>query len=306
MPKPEAVTFKQLRALSAVASCGTMTAAAEMIGLTPPAVHTQLRQLEQHFGCKLLQRGRGGGTDLTLQGEAVLTAARKIEAALTACAERVAAQNEGREGLVNLGVVSTGKYFAPALVARLRRAYPEIEVLLKVGNRDSVLAWLEDATVDMAIMGRPPRLPQVVSTALGAHPHVLIAPPDHPLAGREELFAEDLVGETYIARERGSGTRVLMDRFLDRLGEERPYPAIELSSNETIKQAVIAGLGLALISRHTVTDELREGRLVELPVRGLPIVRQWYMVHRNDLPMDAASRNIHDFISELDGTFLPS
>lgn len=305
MSRPDAITFKQLRALAAVASCGTMTAAAEEIGLTPPAVHTQLRLLEENFDARLLNRGKGQRATLTTQGEAVLTAVRQIEAALSSCAGRVRALNEGREGLVTLGVVSTGKYFAPQLVKQLQQIYPRIEVTLKVGNRDSMLTWLEAGLVDLAIMGRPPRMPKVISTALGAHPHVLIAAPDDPLTKAEELFADDLVGETFIAREQGSGTRILMDRFLDRLGEGRPQPAIEMDSNETIKQAVIAGLGIALISRHTVTGELRDGRLVELPVRGLPILRHWYLIHRPETGLSAASQRVHDFIHGLDGTFLP-
>lgn len=305
MTNLESVTFKQLRALAAVAACGTMSAAAEQIGLTPPAVHTQLKLLEENLGARLLDRGKGQGTRLTRQGEAVLAAAHQVEAALAICTRRIRALNEGMEGQVNLGVVSTGKYFAPGLVAKLRKAYPKIEVQLRVGNRDSVMAWLENGSIDLAIMGRPPRAPLVTATPLGAHPHVMIAAPDHRLAGAGDVSADDLLDETFIAREQGSGTRILMDRFLDRLGEGRVYTRIEMDSNETIKQAVIAGLGLALISRHTVTEELHSGRLIELPVRGLPILRQWYLLYPSGAQLNASARRVHDFIQSLDGTFLP-
>ena len=306
MRRPDAVTFKQLRALSAVAACGSITHAAHELGLTPPAVHTQLRQLEENFEAKLLHRGASGGATLTRQGKAVLSATQSIEATLHACADRVQALNRGMEGLVVLGIVSTGKYFAPGLVAQLQKVYPKIEVQMKVGNRDSVVAWLQNGSIDMAVMGRPPRAPAVVSIPLGPHPHVMIAPPDHPLAGLDLVPPEDLIEETFLAREEGSGTRILMVRHLDRLGQGQTYTTVEMGSNETIKQAVIAGLGVALISRHTVTEELHSGRLVELKAEGLPILRQWFLIHRADTELSAAGQRVETFISEQHGAFLPA
>jgi molybdate transport repressor ModE-like protein len=305
MPKPEAVTFKQLRALGAVAACGSITQAAEALGLTPPAVHTQLRLLEEKFASKLLHRSASGGAQLTRQGQTVLSASQVIEATLASCAGHVRALNSGMEGLVVLGIVSTGKYFAPALVARLQAVYPKIEVQMKVGNRDSVVAWLQNGSIDMAIMGRPPRSPAVSSLPLGPHPHVLIAPPDHPLAGPGMVPPDALMNETFLAREEGSGTRILMVRYLDRVGQGTTYKIVEIGTNETIKQAVIAGLGIALISRHTVTEELRAGRLVELNIEGLPIVRQWFLLHRSDVELSAASQRVQRFIADQNGAFLP-
>lgn len=306
MPKPEAITFKQLRALMAVAEFGSITLAADALGLTPPAVHTQLRQLENNFNTKLLHRGATGGAQLTLQGETVLASARGIEASLDSCAEHVRALNHGMEGLVVLGVVSTGKYFAPALVAQLQAAYPKIEVLMKVGSRDMVVGQMHSGAVDMAIMARPPRAPATEAMVLGPHPHVLIAPPHHPLAGPNPVKGEDLLDQTFLAREEGSGTRILMTRYLDKLGQGKPYNMVELGSNETIKQAVMAGLGLALISRHTVTEELRAGRLVELDAAGLPLVRQWFLLRRSDWALSAAGKRVWEFIREQRGAYLPS
>lgn len=305
MPRPEAVTFKQLRALQAVAEHGSITAAAEAIRLTPPAVHTQLRQLETNFNARLVERGAQGGARLTTQGDAVLVGARAIETALLACADHVRAINEGKEGMVTLGVVSTGKYFAPRLVVDLQRAYSTVDVILRVGNRDTIVNALQTASVDLAIMGRPPRLPEVQATVLGPHPHVLIAPPDHPLAGQGKVPPESILAETFLAREEGSGTRILMDRFVERLARGRPARVIELETNETIKQAVIAGLGIAFISRHTVTDELHHGRLAELEADLLPLVRQWFLVHRSDTPLTPAARRIHEYIVGQQGAFLP-
>ncbi|TCP63241.1 molybdate transport repressor ModE-like protein [Rhodovulum bhavnagarense] len=305
MPRPEAVTFKQLRALQAVAEHGSITAAAEAIRLTPPAVHSQLRQLETNFNARLIERGAQGGTRLTSQGEAVLVGARAVETALIACADHVRAINEGKEGMVTLGVVSTGKYFAPHLVAELQRVYPTVDVILRVGNRDAIVNALQTSSVDLAIMGRPPRAPEVQATVLGPHPHVLIAPPGHPLAGQGRVTPEAILAQTFLAREEGSGTRILMERFVERLARGRPARIVELETNETIKQAVMAGLGVAFISRHTVTDELHLGRLAELEADMLPLVRQWFLVHRSDTPLSPAARRIHGYIVEKQGAFLP-
>ncbi|TCO70497.1 LysR family transcriptional regulator [Rhodovulum euryhalinum] len=305
MPKPDAVTLKQLRALQAVAAHGSITAAAEAIRLTPPAVHSQLRQLETNFNARLVERGPQGGARLTRQGEAVLVGARAVEAALDASADHVRSINEGMEGMVTLGVVATGKYFAPGLVVELMRAFPTIDVILRVGSRESIVNALASASVDIAIMGRPPRIPDVQATVLGAHPHVLIARPDHPLAGQGRLAPEAILAQPFIAREEGSGTRILMERFLERLGRGRPARVIELESNETMKQAVMAGLGIALISRHTVTEELRAGRLAELEAEALPLVRQWFLVHRSDTALSAAGRRVHAYVVGRQGAFLP-
>lgn len=305
MSRLDAITLKQLRALSAVASHGSITRAAEAIHLTPPAVHTQLRQLSENVGADMIVRGEGGKMGLTTEGEVVLEAIRRIEVELGAAMRSVTELRDGRAGLVQLGVVSTGKYFAPRLVATLKLVFPEIKVELTVGNRGQTIAALESRQVQMAIMGRPPRFPVNHSEPVGPHPHVLIAPPDHFLAGRARIDPELLIDETFISREEGSGTRILMTRFLDRIGEGRIYDVTTMSSNETIKQAVMAGLGIALISQHTVVEELHSGRLVALDLPGLPIERAWYLITRADVPLSPAAQRIRAHISGMKGSFLP-
>ncbi|WP_137702739.1 LysR family regulator CbbR [Marimonas lutisalis] len=306
MARLEAVTLKQLRALRAVADYGSITAAAEVLSLTPPAVHTQLRTLEDNLDCTLLDRSPAGGAQLTTEGRAVLDANITIESALESCAQKLKAYREGRTGVVVLGVVSTGKYFAPRLVAQLRQAFPEIEVILKVSNRDGIITALQQRAIELAIMGRPPRTPAVHAEPIGEHPHVMIAAPDHPLAGRRGIAPQALLDQTFIAREQGSGTRILMTRYLDRIGGGTPYRLVEMDSNETIKQAVMAGLGIAMISQHTVTEELRSGRLVALDADTLPIRRQWYLLHRADLDMSPTLNTVFNHIAEQKGAFLPS
>lgn len=305
MKRLAALTFRQLRALDSVVRTGSISRAAEELGLTAPAVHSQLKSLEDNFGCALLSRHGVSGFQPTPEGDVLLDAYRRARAGFELAIRRIDGFQKGFSGTVILGVVSTGKYFAPGLVARLREAYPDIEVVLKIGNRDFIVQALQDTSVDLAIMGRPPRDPAVVATAIGEHPHVLIAPPGHPLAHKAAVMANDVLSQPIIMREQGSGTRILATRYLDRIGEGLPYQTTEMGSNETIKQAVIAGLGIAMISQHTVTEEIKAGRLVRLNAPGLPIVRHWFLLYREDLVLTGAMQRVRDFISAQNGNFLP-
>jgi len=306
MIRLDAVTFKQLRALRVIAETGTMTAAAEQLGLTPPAIHSQIKNLETAFGLPLLRRGAdSAGSGLTAEGVAVLEATRRVDAILAQCAEQVSALSQGKIGQVTLGVTSTAKYFAPRLVRILNERWPDIKITLRVGNRERIIEDLQRHNIDLAIMGRPPRVPAVLATPLGPHPHSLVAPPGHRLAGRRDITAADLMMETFLSREEGSGTRILMTRYLDRLAEGQVPKLIVLNSNETIKQAAIAGLGIAFLSLHTVMDELRHGTLVLLAGPGLPIERHWFLVYPASLPLGAAAKRLHHEIIASGGSFLP-
>lgn len=303
----DAVTLKQLRALLAVTDTRSLTAAGGRLGLTPPAIHSQIKNLEEVFGVPLVHRAPESDPFApTPAGEAVLEAARRIEVILSQCSYQVMAAAEGRVGQVTLGVVSTARYFAPRLVRMLSTAWPEIRIALRVGNREQIIDDLSRHMVDLAVMGRPPRLPEVASVMLGPHPHAIVAPPDHPLALLPEVPAQDLLSQTFLAREDGSGTRLLMTRYLDRIGEGQEVELIEMDSNETIKQAVIAGLGIAFLSLHTVMDELRFGqvRLVRAP--GLPIERHWFLVNTVDRPLSAAALRLQAEIIQLAGSYLPA
>lgn len=305
MSQINAITLKQLRALAAVDERGSITAAADMLNLTVPAVSTQLKQLEANIGAELLIRASDGKGSITRQGLEVLSTIAKIESALGHCFKSIESINMGKSGLVSLGVVSTGKYFAPALVALAKKALPDIRIDLTIGNRHQIVSALADNSVDLAIMGRPPRYPSVDSTTLGEHPHILIAPPDHPLVTARDISPDRLLAETFIMREAGSGTRILMERFLDRVGEGLTYEQIEFNTNETIKQAVIAGLGIALISSHTVVDALSAGRVATIDMPGLPIVRQWHLVRPISGPKTPVAQTVCDFLVAQNGSFFP-
>lgn len=290
------ITFKQLRALAAVVETGSFSGSADMLGLTPPAVHSQLKVLEENFGCTLVNRTRSGGFEPTAAGRALLSAYEVSVSALTRAVGSIDAMKRGLAGRVVLGVVSTGKYLAPSIVAELKRTYPDIEVVLQVGNRDRTISDLSSGRIDLAIMGRPPRQPDVLAYNIGDHPHILIAHPDHPLVTSGKADKADILKENFIMREPGSGTRILSMRFLDQLGEGATFSFTEMESNESIKQAVIAGLGIALISAHTVIEELKSGRLAIVRAARLPIVRHWFVLHRSDLTPDPAMTSVLDHI----------
>ena len=305
MKRLESLTFKQLRALESVEETGSISRAAEMLALTPPAVHSQLKALEANFGCEMLNRDSHGQFVLTAEGAALLEAHKRAQAGFRMAVQRIVALHKGLAGTVVLGVVSTGKYFAPFLVAQLRKMHPDIEVVLKVGNRDFIISALESRAIDLAIMGRPPRMPAVTAYVIGNHPHVLVVPPGHRLLSVPRIDPEDILNEPFILREEGSGTRILCVRYLDRIGGGQPYDSVEMSSNETIKQAVIAGLGIAMLSFHTVTEELRSGRLIAPMVKDLPIMRSWFVLHRRDQDLLGASERVLEFIRAQKDGFLP-
>jgi len=305
MRRLNTLTFKQLRTLDAVVQTRSLSAAAAQLSLTTPAIHSQLKTLEDHFGSAMLYRDGPNRFSATPEGDALLDAHRKCNAALKTALRRIDALKRGLTGVVVLGVVSTGKYFAPSLVASIKQAYPDIEIILKDGNRTETIAALTEGSIDLAIMGRPPREPLVEAFAIGAHPHILIAPPQHRLAALDTVQPDDILSEVIILREDGSGTRILATRFLDRIGQGQPYTSIQMGSNESIKQSVIAGLGIALISRHTVTQELATGRLVELRAPELPIMRTWYILHQADIPKTGAMDTVLNFIKSAKGSFLP-
>lgn len=305
MANGKAITLKQLRALAAIVETGSITAAAGVLHVTPPAVSTQLKTLEEGIAARTMTRGPDGKIALTPVGEELLGTVKKIEAALEQSLERIRAIQAGQAGYVSIGVVSTGKYFAPGLVGDLKKRHPEIEIGLKVGNRDAIVEALARGEVELAIMGRPPQVPEVEADDLGPHPYILIAPPTHRLAQESDILPKTLLAETFLAREQGSGTRILMRRYLDRIGEGTPYRMIEMGTNETIKQAVMAGLGIALISAHTVVPELEAGRLVSLAGEGLPLVRHWYLVRLAGQDLSPVAGAFRNFVLELEGSYLP-
>jgi LysR family transcriptional regulator, low CO2-responsive transcriptional regulator len=297
------VTLKQLRVLAAVTHSGTMSAAADALAVTPPAVTLQLRLLEETFGLALVER-TATGVRPTDAGREVLAAAERIDLALVECAEAIQALRGMEGGRVAVGVISTAKYFAPFALAAFKRQHPRIDLRVMVGNREGMLAALEGFDLDLAITGRPPEHFEVERAVIGDHPHVIIAPPDHPLAGKGRVALADLAGEPFLLREAGSGTRTLVQSLMVAAGLD-PTVGMEIGSNETIKQAVMAGMGIAFLSAHTVAAEVTDRRLAVLEVEGLPVVRQWFVVKRREKRLLPAAKALWDHLAAEGGRFLP-
>lgn len=297
-------TLRQLRAFAAMVRTGSVTRAANTLGVTPPAVTMQVQQLQDLVDLPLIER-RGSEMSVTDAGRELVATVERIEAALADCAAVLADLAGADRGTVSIGVVSTAKYFAPRALAAFRLRHPGVKLRLSVGNRAEILKGLEHFAIDVAIMGRPPVELDVEAEVIGDHPHVIIAPPSHGLASRAEIAPRLLAEETFLVREPGSGTRSLMERFFSRTQIE-PRIGMQIDSNETIKQAVIAGLGIAFLSGHTVGAELADGRLVALDVKGLPVIRQWHVVHLGQRRPIPAVRALIDFMIEQGGQFLPA
>jgi LysR family transcriptional regulator, low CO2-responsive transcriptional regulator len=297
------LTIRQLRALAAVHKDKSVTAAARQLHLTQPAVTLQLRNLQALAGLPLIQR-TGDGMLLTDAGREVLTLAGRIDAAITDCATSLEMISGKTAGRISIGAVSTAKYFVPFAISGFSKLHPNIEVSLSIGNRQEIGTALRGYDLDIAIMGRPPVDIDMNVHLIGDHPHVIIAPTGHRLARKARLPLGALAGETFLTREPGSGTRGLMEQLFDTAGI-RPKIGMAMSSNETIKQAVIAGLGIAFISAHTVATELDERRLVTLDVEGLPVVRQWFVLSRKDKILLPPAQAMLDFLSAKGAQFLP-
>jgi len=297
------MTIRQLRALAAVHANKSVTAAARQLHLTQPAVTLQLRNLQALAGLPLIQR-TGDGMLLTEAGHEVLALSGRIEAAITSCEtslDMIAGKTAGR---ISIGAVSTAKYFVPFAISGFLRKYPDIDVTLSIGNRQEIGNALRGYDLDIAIMGRPPvDIPMNVHL-IGDHPHVIIAPTAHRLARKARLSLSDLSRETFLTREPGSGTRGLMEQLFESAAV-RPKIGMTMDSNETIKQAVIAGLGIAFISAHTVATELDERRLVTLDLEGLPVVRQWFVLARKDKVLLPPAQSMIDFLGANGAQFLP-
>ena len=297
------LTFRQLRVFAEVARHGSMARAAEMLHLTPPAVSMQIKELEGQVGLPLFDR-QGRTVALSTAGEDFLVHAKRLLAALKEADDAMARMKRVERGLLTIGMVSTAKYFVPHLLARFHEQHLGVDLRLRVvGNREQLVALMASGEVDLCIMGRPPREIATRAEAFAPHPLVFVAPPGHPLLLRPQAPVSALAPYAFIAREQGSGTRAAMTNFF---AEHRftPNISMEMGSNETIKQSVIAGLGLSFLSLHTVGLELRCGLLKVLDIAGTPLMRTWHVVHLGAKVLSPAAEAFRHFVIEEGSAFL--
>lgn len=298
------ITFKQLEAVYEVARRGTIIKAAAVLHVTPGALTTRIKLLEDDLGLALFDR-TGNRLRPTDAGREAISTAARIDRAILDLADTLGSMKGLQGGCVRFGAASTAKYFAAEMIAAFMKKHPGIELKLEIGNRAAVIDALRDYESDIVLMGRPPGDFPVDSQPFGAHPLVVIAAFDHPLARRRSISKAEFTQERFLLREEGSGTRNAYEYFF--AGATGPWPrnTIEMGSNETIKQAVIAGLGISLISAHTIAQELAAKRLAILKVEGLPILRQWYVVKRSGRDLPPAASALWNFIVAHGSRFLP-
>jgi DNA-binding transcriptional LysR family regulator len=296
------LTLRQLKVFEAVARHLNYTRAAQELHLTQPAVSMQIKQLEVSLGVALFEQ-LGKRIHLTEAGQEVLVYARSVTQQLDEL-EGVLNRLKGLSGgRLRISVATTANYFIPTLLGAFSRRYPDVTVTLDVTNRETLLRQLSENTVDLVIMGQPPVEADVEAEAFMDNPLVVVAPPDHTLAGKKKIPLARLQEETFLVREPGSGTRIAMERFFNERGMKL-RTGMEVGSNEAIKQSVQAGLGLGLLSRATIEQELALKRLVVLNIEDFPIMRHWYVVHRQGKRLSATAEAFKQFMRTEAATLL--
>ncbi|MFG6447819.1 LysR family transcriptional regulator [Roseateles sp. BYS180W] len=290
------LSFRQLRVFVQVARLGSVQRAAESLHLTPPAVSMQIKELERQVGLALFDRS-GRRLSLSTAGEYFLVYARRLLATLKEAEDAMARFTRVESGVLNVGMVSSAKYFVPPLLAQFHAEHPAVDLRLRLGNREQLAQLMAANEVDLAIMGRAPPAFACRAEPFALHPHGLITAPQHPFARMEGVSAALLAHEPFIVREAGSGTRAALMEYLERY-RLQPMFVMEMDSTEAIKQAVMAGLGVSLVSLHTIGLELRHGLLAAPHVEGLPLQRRWHVVHTAAKHLAPAAEALRYFMLE--------
>lgn len=287
-------TLRQLKVFEAVARHRSFSRAADELHLTQPAVSTQVRKLEDHAGLPLFEQ-LGKKIHLTPAGAQMLQCSREIIQKFQE-AEEVMAQFKGVSGgRLNVSVISAGDYFFPRLLVAFAQKHEGVTLNFGVCNREELLAQLKENVTDLAVMVRPPEDEDTVAEPFAPHPYVIVAAPTHPLARSTRIPMSRILREPFIVREKGSDT---WNSMADAFGDWLPglNVAMEIRSTETIKQAVMAGMGVSFLSAHTVSRELQAESLVVLDVQGFPLMLNWYVVHRHGKRLPPVAQAFKNFL----------
>lgn len=295
-------TLRQLDTFIEVARDLSISAAAKRLHVTQPAVSMQMQLLEEAVGVALFeQTGRrlkltDAGLDFHNYAIAAISQLKNLDDAM-------AARKGIRKDRIEIAIVSTVKYFMPMLLVKFRKRFPDIEVVLQIHNRESIMSLLMRNEVDLVIMGRAPDIVDCSATQFATNPLGIVSAPEHPLSRRRKAPLSIVGDQDFVVRESGSGTRQAMERLF---AEHKLTPPIvmEMPSNETIKQAVMAGMGLSFLSLRTVRHELTSGHMVLLDIEGLPIVRHWYVTHLQSKRLSPAALVFKTFLIEEAGPLI--
>lgn len=285
-------TFRQLEIFESIARLGSFTRASEELFLSQPTVSMQMKKLAENVGAPLIEQV-GKKVHLTADGQELAQATREIFGILDRYTMSVDERRGLKQGKLSLMAITTASYFAPRLLGEFVKLYPGIDVSLRVTNKEQVLASIAENLDDLYFLGQPPEDIDVVATPIMDNPIVVVAAPDHPLAHKKKITLERLAREPWLMRERGSGTRIAIERCFDEHGIAI-HPRLELGSNEAIKQAILAGLGISALSRHTLT--LNQGQFAVLDVEGFPILRHWYAVYPAGRQLSVVARAFLDYL----------
>lgn len=288
------VTLAQLRAFEAVARLGSFSRAAEELHVTQPAVSKKLRLLQEEVGLPLIEH-IGKRLYLTQAGRELLTTCGDWLDTWGRFEQTIADLKGLKQGRLRIAVVTTSKYFMPRVLGPFCECYPGIDIAMEVVNRDRLLERLGRNADDLYVMGVPPEGWDIEAEPLMENPLVVLAPGAHPWAGRASIPFAELAGQAFVMREEGSGTRITIERVF----AERGVPLrvkLEMGSNEAVKQAVAGGLGLAILSRSTVSLDTGAAELTELDVEGFPIRRAWYVVRPRGKQLSVVARTFLEFL----------
>jgi DNA-binding transcriptional LysR family regulator len=297
------VTLRQLQVFEAVARLSSYTRAAEQLHLSQPGVSMQIKQLEESIGLPLFEHV-GKKIHLTAAGKEMYGYSQRIRQLLDE-ADTVIEEMKGvQSGRLAISVATTASHFATRLLAAFAKQYQGVTISLDITNRESLRRQLEFNEPDLVIMGQPPLDLDTESEIFMENPLVMIAPPDHPLASERDIPLQQFENEHFVVRETGSGTRSAIERFFNEHGVTF-HTGIEMSSNEAIKQAVEAGLGLGIVSIHTLELELATDTLVMLDVEDFPILRHWHLVHRTGKRLSPPAEAFRQFVHANANAFLP-
>ena len=286
-------TFRQLQIFEAIVRLGSFTRAAEELFLTQPTVSTQFKKLTATMGMPLIEQS-GRRLKVTEAGQELYDTVRAIFDNMAELDTRLAALKGLRRGRLRLAVITTAKHFIPELLGEFCRLYPEVDVSLQVANREQMYERIAGNEDDLYILGQPPEEPRVEAHPFAPNPLVVMAGRDHPLCRESDIAVERIAREPFILREPGSGIRdAAMRLFASH--DVKPNIRMELSSNEAIKHTVVGGLGITVLSLHTLSLEGADGPVDVLDVRGFPIERQWFLVHQRGKPLSAIAQAFLEF-----------
>jgi len=291
------ITIRQLKVFREVARLQSFTQASKALYLTQPAVSMQIKQLEEAVGLKLFEK-QGRQISLTDAGDEIRLLSDSVLQQIDETQDHLQQIASGDQGKLRLAVATTVASVATRLMARFNEQHPAMSLHFTVTNREGLIQLLQNNETDIVIMGKPPEELELDTQELMANPLVIIAPPSHPLCDSDKpINLNTLLQQDFILREPSSGTRQAIERFMNTHGRTL-HSSIEMNSNDAITQSVAEGLGLGIVSVHTVTNELKQGRLKLIDATGFPLHRSWYMVQRKGKRLSPLSERFKSYIIE--------